>query len=66
MAMQHEWGVMRPVGGMGEFAGTLARIGASYGVTFLTGRPVKTLQVDRGRVTGERWSALSEQKITFY
>jgi beta-carotene ketolase (CrtO type) len=52
MAMQHEWGVARPVGGMGAFAGTLAAIGASHQVTFLTGAGVAEIIVKNHRARG--------------
>jgi beta-carotene ketolase (CrtO type) len=52
MAMQHEWGVARPVGGMGAFADTLAAIGAQHQVTFLTGSGVAEIIVEQGRAIG--------------
>jgi beta-carotene ketolase (CrtO type) len=54
MAMQHEWGVNRPVGGMGAFADTLATIGAANNVTFHTGEAVQSIIVEDGTARGIR------------
>jgi len=54
MAMQHEWGVARPVGGMGAFADVLARIGAKHNVTHVTGQPVREIIIENGRACGVR------------
>lgn len=52
MAMQHEWGVARPVGGMGAFADTLAKIGTNHGVVFKTGCGVRAITLRGGRTAG--------------
>jgi phytoene dehydrogenase-like protein len=52
MAMQHQWGVVRPVGGIGAFCDTLTAIGAGNGVTYMTGRKVGSIAMENGRATG--------------
>jgi len=52
MAMQHEWGVRRPVGGMGAFSDAIRRAAEHHGATILTGAPVERILIEHGRATG--------------
>jgi beta-carotene ketolase (CrtO type) len=52
MALQHEWGVRRPVGGMGAFTQALARDVEVRGGTVRTSAPVAGLLSSGDRVTG--------------
>jgi beta-carotene ketolase (CrtO type) len=52
MAMQHEWGVARPVGGMGAFTQALAAEVRAWGGEIRTQSPVRRLSVEGNRVNG--------------
>lgn len=54
MAMQHEWGVSRPAGGMGAFADGLSAIGERHRVAFHTGHPVESITIESGKACGVR------------
>lgn len=60
MAMQHQWGVTRPVGGMGAFADVLAKFGTEAGVRFFTGQPASSLMIENGRAIGVRLADSTE------
>ena len=52
MALQHAWGVRRPVGGMGALVEALVRELEACGGLLRTGDPVAALLHDSGRVIG--------------
>ena len=52
MALQHEWGVRRPVGGMGALVAALVADVEAHGGLMRTGDPVTTLLHGSGRVLG--------------
>jgi beta-carotene ketolase (CrtO type) len=51
MAMQHEWGVRRPKGGMGAFSDALRRAAEAHGAEIRTGCRVSRIVVENGRTT---------------
>ncbi len=52
MAVQHEWGIRRPVGGNGAFTQALADSVTRHGGQVFAGRGVQRVQVSGGRSTG--------------
>lgn len=54
MALQHEFGVRRPVGGIGAFTGALAASARRHGARIRTGVDVEQIELRNGRATGVR------------
>jgi beta-carotene ketolase (CrtO type) len=52
MALQHQWGVRRPVGGMGQFTQALAQDVIARGGEIRTGSPVTALLAAQDQVVG--------------
>jgi beta-carotene ketolase (CrtO type) len=52
MAMQHLWGVRRPVGGMGAFVESLITVGRAHGVTYQASAPVKHIVIENDAAVG--------------
>jgi beta-carotene ketolase (CrtO type) len=52
MALQHQWGVRRPVGGIGQFTQALAQDVIARGGDIRTSSPVTALIASQGRVIG--------------
>ncbi|HLY55823.1 MAG TPA: NAD(P)/FAD-dependent oxidoreductase [Stellaceae bacterium] len=52
MAMQHEWGVRRPKGGMGAFSDALRRAAEAHGAEIRTGCPVRGVIMQQDRAVG--------------
>lgn len=54
MALQHEWGVRRPVGGIGAFSQALAASARRHGTQIRTGSAVESIELTGNRATGVR------------
>jgi beta-carotene ketolase (CrtO type) len=54
MALQHQWGVRRPVGGTGAFSDALAACARRHGTEIRTGTPVAGIETAGNRATGVR------------
>ena len=52
MAVQHRWGVRRPIGGLGAFSGALVAEVETYGGVVATSCPVARIEVTGHRATG--------------
>ena len=52
MALQHRYGVYRPVGGGGEFPRALVKLIQAHQGEVLTGTPVRQIIVDKGQTCG--------------
>lgn len=52
MAMQHEWGVRRPRGGMGAFSDALRRAAEFHGAEIRTNAAIRRIVIRNGRAIG--------------
>jgi beta-carotene ketolase (CrtO type) len=54
MALQHQWGVRRPIGGIGAFSQALAACARRHGTEIRTGTAVESIELTGNRANGVR------------